>query len=109
MLTIRIMRLKQCSVEPKFKSSEPKEGAVMPLVRKRHQQDCFARTRRPSPSEDLFDRSADVQILRLRRTLKTDPRAPSIIRAECNVGYVFVLPPCCPDLGTKTVTQNQGC
>ena len=33
MLTIRIMRLKHLSVEPKFESSEPKEGAVMPLVR----------------------------------------------------------------------------
>jgi ASC-1-like (ASCH) protein len=27
------MRLKHSSVEPKFESSEPKEGAVMPLVR----------------------------------------------------------------------------
>lgn len=33
MLTISIMRLKHPTVEPKFKSSEPKEGAVMPLVR----------------------------------------------------------------------------
>ena len=33
MLTISIMRLKHLTVEPKFKSSEPKEGAVMPLVR----------------------------------------------------------------------------
>ena len=33
MLTISIMRLKHLSVEPKFESSEPKEGAVMPLVR----------------------------------------------------------------------------
>jgi len=33
MLTISIMRLKHLSVEPKFESSEPKEGDVMPLVR----------------------------------------------------------------------------
>ena len=33
MLTINIMRLKHLSVEPTFESSEPKEGAVMPLVR----------------------------------------------------------------------------
>ena len=61
------------------------------------------------PSRISSTAAADVQILRLRRTLKTDPRAPSIIRAECDVGYVFVLPPCCPDLSTKTVTQKQDC
>ena len=33
MLTINIMRLKHPTVEPKFESSEPKEGDVMPLVR----------------------------------------------------------------------------
>ena len=33
MLTIIIMRFTHLSVEPKFESSEPKEGAVMPLVR----------------------------------------------------------------------------
>ena len=33
MLTISIMLLKHLSVEPKFESSEPKEGDVMPLVR----------------------------------------------------------------------------
>src|SRR5438270_128223 len=42
--------------------------------------------------EDGFDRSIDVQILRLRRKLETDPSAPSIIRTERGVGYVFALP-----------------
>jgi DNA-binding response OmpR family regulator len=42
--------------------------------------------------EDIFDRSIDVQILRLRRKLETDPSAPSIIRTERGVGYVFALP-----------------
>ena len=37
------------------------------------------------PSRISSTAAADVQILRLRRTLKTDPRAPSIIRAECDV------------------------
>ena len=41
--------------------------------------------------EDVFDRSIDVQILRLRRRLETDPSAPSIIRTERGVGYVFAL------------------
>jgi two-component system, OmpR family, response regulator len=41
--------------------------------------------------EDVFDRSIDVQVLRLRRKLETDPRAPSIIRTERGVGYVFTV------------------
>jgi two-component system, OmpR family, response regulator len=39
--------------------------------------------------EDVFDRSIDVQILRLRRKLEDDPRAPRFIRTERGVGYVF--------------------
>jgi two-component system, OmpR family, response regulator len=42
--------------------------------------------------EDVFDRSIDVQILRLRRKLEMDPSAPSIIRTERGIGYVFTLP-----------------
>jgi two-component system, OmpR family, response regulator len=42
--------------------------------------------------EDLFDRSIDVQILRLRRKIEIDPGAPRIIRTERGVGYVFALP-----------------
>ena len=42
--------------------------------------------------EDIFDRSIDVQILRLRRKLELDPSAPEIIRTERGVGYVFALP-----------------
>jgi len=41
--------------------------------------------------EDVFDRSIDVQVLRLRRKLETDPSAPSIIQTERGVGYVFAL------------------
>jgi two-component system OmpR family response regulator len=41
--------------------------------------------------EDVFDRSIDVQILRLRRKLEIDPSAPRIIRTERGVGYVFAL------------------
>jgi DNA-binding response OmpR family regulator len=41
--------------------------------------------------EDIFDRSVDVQILRLRRKLETDPSAPRMIRTERGVGYVFAL------------------
>lgn len=42
--------------------------------------------------EDVFDRSIDVQILRLRRKLEADASAPRIIRTERGVGYVFVPP-----------------
>jgi two-component system OmpR family response regulator len=40
--------------------------------------------------EDVFDRSIDVQVLRLRRKLEAVPNAPSFIRTERGVGYLFV-------------------
>jgi two-component system OmpR family response regulator len=42
--------------------------------------------------EDIFDRSIDVQVLRLRRKLEIDPSAPRVIQTERGVGYMFVLP-----------------
>jgi DNA-binding response OmpR family regulator len=42
--------------------------------------------------EDVFDRSIDVQVLRLRRKLESDPSTPSLIQTERGVGYVFALP-----------------
>jgi two-component system, OmpR family, response regulator len=42
--------------------------------------------------EDIFDRSIDVQVLRLRRKLEADPKAPRVIKTERGVGYVFALP-----------------
>jgi len=46
--------------------------------------------------EDIFDRSIDVQVLRLRRKLEVDPSAPRMIRTERGFGYVFDVPvePC---------------
>jgi two-component system, OmpR family, response regulator len=41
--------------------------------------------------EDVFDRSIDVQVLRLRRKLETDPASPRVIRTERGVGYAFAL------------------
>jgi DNA-binding response OmpR family regulator len=41
--------------------------------------------------EDVFDRSVDVQVLRLRRKLEIDQSEPSIIRTERGVGYMFAL------------------
>ena len=42
--------------------------------------------------EDIFDRSIDVGVLRLRRKLEVDPKAPRVIRTERGVGYVFAIP-----------------
>ena len=40
--------------------------------------------------EDIFDRSVDVQILRLRRKLQVDSSASPLIETARGVGYVFV-------------------
>ena len=39
--------------------------------------------------DDIFDRSIDVQILRLRRKIEADPNNPSLIRTERGAGYLF--------------------
>ncbi len=39
--------------------------------------------------DDIHDRSIDVQILRLRRKIETDPNEPKLIRTERGAGYVF--------------------
>ncbi|MBO1073686.1 response regulator [Roseomonas marmotae] len=39
--------------------------------------------------QDIYDRSIDVVILRLRRKLEKDPSQPSLIRTERGLGYVF--------------------
>ncbi|WP_218823247.1 winged helix-turn-helix domain-containing protein [Inquilinus limosus] len=42
--------------------------------------------------EDVFDRSVDVAVLRLRRKMEADPSAPRLIQTERGVGYIFTLP-----------------
>jgi DNA-binding response OmpR family regulator len=39
--------------------------------------------------EDVFDRSIDVQILRLRRKLEPDPSHPTLIKTERGAGYLL--------------------
>ncbi len=39
--------------------------------------------------DDVYDRSIDVQILRLRRKIETDPNEPTLIRTERGAGYRF--------------------
>jgi DNA-binding response OmpR family regulator len=43
-------------------------------------------------STEVYDRSIDVQILRLRRKLEPDPARPVLIRTERGVGYYFDAP-----------------
>jgi two-component system OmpR family response regulator len=38
---------------------------------------------------DVFDRTIDVLILRLRRKLETNPKQPKLIKTERGAGYVF--------------------
>jgi DNA-binding response OmpR family regulator len=39
--------------------------------------------------DDVYDRSIDVQILRLRRKIEVDPNEPALIRTERGAGYFF--------------------
>jgi len=39
----------------------------------------------------LFDRSIDVAVMRLRRKIEPDPAKPEIIRTVRNGGYMFAL------------------
>jgi two-component system OmpR family response regulator len=39
--------------------------------------------------DEVFDRSIDVQILRLRRKLETNPSRPELIKTERGAGYFF--------------------
>ena len=41
--------------------------------------------------EEVFDRSIDVQILRLRRKLEANPSEPKLIITERGAGYVFAV------------------
>jgi two-component system, OmpR family, response regulator len=41
--------------------------------------------------EDVFDRSIDVQVMRLRKKLELDPSSPEIIQTVRGVGYMFAL------------------
>lgn len=42
--------------------------------------------------EEVFDRSIDVQILRLRRKLEANPSEPKLIVTERGAGYMFAAP-----------------
>jgi DNA-binding response OmpR family regulator len=41
---------------------------------------------------EVYDRSIDIQILRLRRKIEADPSRPDFIKTERGAGYVFSVP-----------------
>ena len=43
-------------------------------------------------ADEVYDRSVDVQILRLRRKIEVDPARPQFIKTERGAGYVFNVP-----------------
>jgi DNA-binding response OmpR family regulator len=43
-------------------------------------------------SDDVYNRSVNTQVMRLRRKLETDPAKPRYIRTERGGGYVFSVP-----------------
>ena len=43
-------------------------------------------------NDEVFNRSIDVQILRLRRKIERDPAEPRYIKTERGAGYVFGVP-----------------
>src|SRR5438105_1665445 len=43
-------------------------------------------------SDDVYNRSVDTQIMRLRRKLEIDPAKPRYIRTERGAGYLFGVP-----------------
>ena len=43
-------------------------------------------------SDDVYIKSVDTQVMRLRRLLEPDPAKPRYIRAERGAGYVFSVP-----------------
>ena len=43
-------------------------------------------------SAEVYDRSIDVQILRLRRKIERDPSQPQYIKTERGAGYIFSTP-----------------
>ena len=43
-------------------------------------------------NDEVFNRSVDVQIMRLRRKIEKDPAEPRYIRTERGAGYIFGVP-----------------
>jgi DNA-binding response OmpR family regulator len=46
----------------------------------------------PVHNDEVYDRSLDVQIMRLRRKIEKDPARPRYIRTERGAGYLLGVP-----------------
>ncbi len=58
-----------------------------------------------SETMDVFDRTIDVQIMRLRRKIEANPHQPGLIRTIRGLGYVFSADVVKPEgLGLSTQT-----
>ncbi|OZG72577.1 DNA-binding response regulator [Hahella sp. CCB-MM4] len=53
-------------------------------------EELLERTR--GDQTDVFDRTIDVQILRIRRKIEPNPKTPMYIRTERGIGYIFSQP-----------------
>jgi two-component system OmpR family response regulator len=53
-------------------------------------------------SSEVYDRSIDVQILRVRRKIETNPARPELIKTERGLGYRF-----CASVGTVRSSARQ--
>ncbi|MBB3458083.1 DNA-binding response OmpR family regulator [Rhizobium sp. BK313] len=89
-LNIRRRRLTSSTgLEVKLTSAE--FNLLVALVKAPHQilsrDQLIAATR--MHNEEVFDRSVDVLILRLRRKLEDDPSKPKLVKTERGVGYFF--------------------
>jgi two-component system phosphate regulon response regulator OmpR len=59
----------------------------LPLTRERIMEQAHQR------EWDVFDRSIDLRIMRLRRKIERNPDRPQVLKTVRNVGYVFVSSP----------------
>ncbi len=53
-------------------------------------EELLERTR--GDQSEVFDRTIDVQILRIRRKIEPNPKNPRYIRTERGIGYIFTSP-----------------
>jgi DNA-binding winged helix-turn-helix (wHTH) protein len=89
-LNIRRRRLTS-STGSEVKLTSAEFNLLVALVKAPHQilsrDQLIAATR--MHNEEVFDRSVDVLILRLRRKLEDDPSKPKLVKTERGVGYFF--------------------
>jgi DNA-binding response OmpR family regulator len=92
-------------LDPRARRLTSPDGQVVPLTKgefdllvafARAPQQVLSREQLLAASrlhdDEVFDRSIDVQILRLRRKLEADASDPTLIKTERGAGYVLTVP-----------------